>query len=206
MSDSGPEVERDLLDELGFDLGGGVRVGPGRQPKALSAERVRDLVPADLAMPASQVQKPRPISKIRDSHHALARVLATGSGEGEASLVTGYSPSRISILKADPQFQELLEFYRGQAIDVVADFRARMADMGMDALAELRDRLEESPDDFSPGLLKEIVRDMADRTGHAPQRGPTSVTQINIGLADRMAKARERVAALPVGAKVVEHE
>lgn len=191
------------IDDLDLDLV--PRVGPGRQAKALEVAYVRDLTIADLHMAATVVQTAKPLAKIRDSHHALARCLSTGMGEGEASLVTGYSPGRISVLKADPQFQELLAFYRSQAVDIVADFRRRMADLGMDALAELRDRMEDDPDSFSPGLLKEIVRDMADRTGHAPQRGPTSVTQVNIGLSDRMAKARERVAALP-GAKVVEHE
>lgn len=169
----------------------------GRPAATLSVDFQRELSPTDLMIPSAVVQKAPPLVKIRDSHHALARVLASGTKEGEASLITGYSLSRVSILKADPQFQELLEFYRGQAVDVVADLRKRMADMGLDALAELRDRMEEAPEQFSPGLLKEIVKDMADRTGHAPQRGPTSVTQVNIGLSDRMARARERAAQAP---------
>jgi hypothetical protein len=120
--------------------------------------------------------------------------------EGDASVTTGYSPGRISVLKADPQFQDLLAFYRGHASDAVADFRGRMADMGMDALAELRDRMEADPDSFTPSLLNEIIKTMADRTGHAPQRGPTAQVQVNVNLADRMTKARERVNALrPVG-------
>lgn len=181
--------------DLGLDLIPIPRVGPGRQPKPLNVEFVRELSVADLQMAATVTQTAKPLSKIKDSHHALARCLATGMKEGEASLVTGYSPSRISVLKADPQFQDLLAFYRSTATDVVADFRARMVDMGLDALTELRDRLEDHPEDFPPGLLNEIVRTMADRVGHAPQRGPTAVTQINIGLADRMAKARERVSS-----------
>ena len=117
------------LDDLGLDLVPG-RVGPGRQPKPLTAEFVRDLTESDLTIPATVPTTSPPLNKIRDRHHALARVLATGTSEGEASIVTGYSLSRISILKADPQFQQLLDFYRDTSTEVVADFRARMATRG----------------------------------------------------------------------------
>lgn len=198
-----PSLAADFLEDLGMDLG---LPGPGRRKKSLTLGASRDLTKADLSMPAPAPLAAQPLKAIRDSHHALARCLATGMSEGDASITTGYSPGRISVLKADPQFQDLLEFYRGSATDAVADFRARMADMGMDALAELRDRMESAPEDFSPGLLKEIVRDMADRTGHAPQRGPTSVTQVNIGLTERMARARERVNGVALGPAVIDHE
>lgn len=195
------------LDDLGLSLTSQVR--SGRAAKPLSAEFVRELSEADLMIPASQVQTAPLLKKIRDSHHALARVLATGNSEAEASAVTGYTASRISILKADPQFKELLEFYRMQADGAVADLRARMANMGLDAIQELQERMNDSPEDFSLAMLKDIVREMADRTGHAPQRGPTNVTQINVGLSDKMAAARERVAAArnPVTIPIeIEHE
>lgn len=179
--------------DLELDLGLSPSPRAGRQAAQVTVEYERELTPVDLAQPTVRPQKAPSIKSLRDGHHALARVLATGSSDAEASLVTGYSGSRISILKADPQFQELLEFYRSQSTEVVADLRARMASMGLDALAELRERLEENPDDFSSALLKDIVKEMADRTGHAPQRGPTSVTQVNVQLGERMARARERV-------------
>jgi hypothetical protein len=184
-----------MFEDLGLDLI--PRQGPGRKAKAVTAEFSRELTPADLTMTPAVASANPPLKKIRDSHHSLARVLASGSSEGDASIITGYSPGRISVLKADPQFQELLAFYRETATEVVADFRARMADMGLEALEELRDRLHDKPEDFSPGLLNEIVKTLADRTGHAPQKGPTSVTQINVDLGDRMARARERVKAVP---------
>jgi hypothetical protein len=193
------------MDPLDLALDLGLIPRSGRQPANVSIEFERELTPADLALAPSRVQKAPAIKAIRDSHHSLARVLATGSSEGEASLITGYSPSRISILKADPQFQELLEFYRETAIDVVSDLRSRMASMGLDALAELRERLEDSPEDFSPALLKDIVKEMADRTGHAPQRGPATVNNVNVNLGDRMARARERVAQL-AEPRTIDHE
>jgi hypothetical protein len=193
------------MDDLGLDIGGLTpRVGPGRQAKALAAEFSHELTEAHLSMEAVEVQTAPSIKRLRDSHHALARCLATGMKEAEASLVTGYSSSRISVLKSDPQFAELCEFYRGTSTDIVADFRMRMATMGMDALAEMQERMEENPESFSPALLREIVKDMADRTGHAPQRGPTSNVTINMGLSERMAAARARVTE--ANPKVIDHE
>jgi hypothetical protein len=196
----------DSLDgDLGLDLAGLVPRS-GRQSVPLTAEFVREIEVADLQMPATKIQTAPPIKKIRDSHHALARVLVTAGSEAEASAITGYSPSRISILKADPQFKELLEFYRQEGATAVADLRNRMAGMALDALQELQERLEEKPDDFGNVLLKDIVKEMADRTGHAPQRGPSAVTQVNIGLTDRIARARERVNQLTSPERVIEHE
>lgn len=192
----------DLMDlDLGLDLG---RVGPGRQAKQITASFLRELEPADLLIPASAVQKAPQVTQLRDRHHALARVLATGTSEGEASVVTGYSLSRISILKADPQFQELVAFYRETALEVVADFRQRMAMVGITATEVLSERLEDSPDEVPTGLLNDIVKTMADRTGHAPAKGPTAQVSIHVDLQDRMERARARLANFQP--RTIEHE
>lgn len=169
----------------------------GRTAKSVELELVGEIVEADLALlGASRGSAAPPIKRLRDTHHALARVLASGASCADASAITGYSPSRISILQADPQFQELLAHYRGQSSEVVADFRNRMAGMGLDALQELQHRLEEDPDGFSSQLLLELTKVMADRTGHAPAGKGGTAVQVNVNLGERMAKARERTAAL----------
>lgn len=191
-------MEKASLDPLDLEgLMPSPRVGPGRQAAPLVAEIVRELTPADLAIPATVTQTPPAIKKIRDSHHGVARLLALGHKEAQISAITGYSLSRISILKADPQFKELVDFYRSQETEITRDFKLRMESLGMDALEELRERLEEKPEDISPGLLKDIIRDMADRTGHAPQRGPVlQDNSINITLTERMARSRERISKM----------
>lgn len=199
-----PEDSIDL-NELGLDLGLDLgRVGPGRQAKQIQASFLRELTEEDLLLPATIVTKAPPIGQLRDRHHALARVLATGSPEGEASVITGYSLSRISILKADPQFRELVEFYRTTATEVVADFRQRMAMVGITATEVLSERLEESPDDIGTGLLNDIVKTMADRTGHAPAKGPTAQISLHVELQDRIERARRRLEAFQP--KTIDHE
>lgn len=161
----------------------------GTQP---TAELVRELTDADLGLLA----QPRgigasPIKKLRDSHHALARALATGMDEGQAALITGYSTSRVSILKADPTFSELVAHYRGLAGAEFADLAARMTSVGVDALEEIRSRLEESPEEIPTGLLLQIVEKTADRTGFGPK---STTVNLNVNLAARLGEARRRVA------------
>src|SRR6056297_3401108 len=99
--------------DLGLNI---VNLGAGRPRKPLEAEAVRPLEQADLEL-ASTVERnsqPPAIKRITDRHHALARLLAAGTPEGEAALILGYDNSRVSILKQSPAFQELLDLYRAE--------------------------------------------------------------------------------------------
>lgn len=166
----------------------------GRTALPLEATVVRDLTPADLVLlETMRGHKPRPLTKLRDSHHWLARKLASGSRPVEASMVTGYSPSRISILQADPTFQQLLQHYRENTDEIYADVHERMSSLSLEALEELRERLHEEPETLSPLTLLEIVKTLADRTGYGPSSKST-VTTVNIDLAGRLDRARARVA------------
>src|SRR5262245_47529587 len=86
------------------DLGLNLHLG-GRAAKPVFAQVTRPLREADLALLSSERGiQPVALKRITERHHALARCLATGMSATEASIVTGYSPSRISILKDDPAF------------------------------------------------------------------------------------------------------
>jgi hypothetical protein len=157
------------------------------------ADFVRELNEADLVLlDAPRGVQSKPIAKLRDSHHALARALSAGMKPGEASLITGYSLSRISVLQGDPSFKELLEFYRGHQDTAYANLHDRMATLSMDALEELRERLDDHPEEFTPGALLEMVKTLADRTGFAPT---TKSLNMNVDLnsfADKLQAARKR--------------
>lgn len=202
-----PSPDEELFDPLDFL---DVKIPRGKQSIEFTAEFSRELTVEDLKQPVVGVQTPQPLNKLRDSHHALARTLATGISEHEASLVTGYSASRISILKNDPQFQQLMEFYRQSGTELAVDMRSRMFNLGIDAIEELHERLHTRPDDMSSALLKDIAKDMADRTGHAPKAAPSgsNTVNINVNLTDRMNEARARVDAMREARrqKVIDHE
>ena len=134
-----------------------LRGAGGRKPtRSLLWEIVRPLkLPDDL--PLLQQASPAPrktISQIRHSHHQLARLLATGTDQNECSLITGYAPAYISVLKTDDSFQELMAYYATQAEQRHIDVLDRMRSLGLSTLEELQQRLEENPESYS---LRELM-------------------------------------------------
>lgn len=132
----------------------------------------RELTPEDmLVRSATPVNsKPAGLKQLRAVHHKLAQQLAMGVKEGEASLATGYSLSRISILKADPAFQELMAFYQGSQKEAYVDVVQRMAGLATTAVEVMQERLEEHPDGIATKDLNSILKTAADRGGYSPVR------------------------------------
>lgn len=169
-------------------------LGPGRKPAPLHAVVERELDEADIELLAVSPAPPAPeLKRLGERHHALARALASGLSEGEAGALVGYDPSRVSILKASPAFQELLALYRGAKDAQFAEFHGLLAGLATDAALELRSRLEESPEELSAGQLMEMLRIGADRTGYGPS-SKQDVT-VNVNLAERLEAARQRALA-----------
>ena len=132
----------------------------GRKPRKKSViwEVVRSLTPEDITLLNTTLPAPRQtLSQIRHSHHQLAQLLAEGKPNSEAALLTGYSPTYISILKDDPTFQELVAYYSAQTELVFVDVLERMKALGLSTLDELQARLEADPSDFSNRELMEQV-------------------------------------------------
>jgi hypothetical protein len=171
----------------------GLRVG-GRAKKALSTGLPVDLDEDDLRRLAEPRESTaEPIKKLRERHHALARMLATGMAPGEAAIACGYSSSRVSILQGDPTFRELVSHYADLRTERYFDGLQVMAELHMDAVEEIRDRLENEPEEFTIGQLMELTKLTADRTG----KGPTTKTEVDVkvGLADRLQAGYARALA-----------
>ena len=93
------QTSEQILDDL---LGKGIGRGKGRT-KVLSMEFSRELDRDDiLALAAPMKKQGTPVQNLRSSHHYLAKLLAEGRKNTEASLITGYSLGRIIQLKNDP--------------------------------------------------------------------------------------------------------
>lgn len=191
-----------LASDLGFDISLG-----GRMAKVVEASAVRELRESDLAMLATERGiKPSHIQRLTDRHHALARCIATGMSAEEAGLCTAYTPSRISILKGDPAFEELVAFYRGDKGAQVQDLGEKLLSITRDAADVMQSRLEDTPEAFTVGELTDLLKTGADRTGFGPK---ATTVNVNVNLGDRLKSARERAAqasppqaatALPRGA------
>ena len=137
----------------------------------------------------------RPLERLTNRHHALARLLATGScTQGEAGIIMGYADATISILKQDPSFQQLITFYQNEVAEEFRGFQAQLAGVAEDALAELHSRIEdpETRKELGAAFLLDVVTKIADRTGH----GTSSTTKVEgtvvLDLAARMKQARQQ--------------
>lgn len=180
------------LDLTPLDLG--LRT-VGRKPK-LRADFAGEITPADLDRVEDAPEggtKPPAIKKIRQRHHSLAKLLADEVPEGDAAVMVGMSASRVSVLKTDPSFRDLVTFYKREKREAYLELHEKIAQLGEDAVDELTARVEENPEDISVGQLIEISKMTLDRSGHGPQTS-TNVN-VNVGMGDRMAAARERALA-----------
>ena len=168
----------------------------GRPRKAVQAEYVRELGPADFALLESgRGVKAPSLTRLRDRHHALARLLAQGKTPTEASIITGYDVSRISILKQDPTFQDLVTSYRSVEDGLMAEFTERAGLLSLTAMANLQEALEDDENPLPPSMQLEIAKTFADRTGHAPVQKSVQ-TNVNVELGSRMIAARQRLQSL----------
>jgi hypothetical protein len=131
------------------------------------------------------------VKRLRDSHHALARALATGLTPTEASLATGYSISRISILQQDPSFRDLMEHYRRTNDEAILDIEGRITGLAADTMQELRERLEDAPETFSNEEITDIAKLMLDRAGYAPITRSINLNK-NIGIGERLDRLNQR--------------
>lgn len=137
-----------------------------RRGRPLEAQLERELTAEDLLPVASEVPGSDSdrssagsslVSRIRHSHHQIARLMAEGRKQVEISAILGYSPSWLSSLKSDPAFRELLEFYSAQQTEILADLAERQKAIGLAALEELQDRLETDPEGFGNRELMELI-------------------------------------------------
>lgn len=165
-----------------------------RTAAELTWEVVRPLTRADLALldVDKGTKPPSLVKRLSHRHHALARRLAEGIPPKDAAFMCGYVSSRVSILQADPAFQELVQFYRGEVEAKFMEAQELMAGATVLALHKLHDKLEDDDEKFKITELLDIIKTGADRTGN----GPTSTQQVNVNvnLANRLEEARKRVA------------
>lgn len=131
------------------------------------------------------------VKRLRDSHHALARALASGMRVADASLATGYSPSRIAILQQDSAFRELLNHYRVTKAEAIIDVEARALGIGADAMQELHERLMDNPEAITDPVLLETITKMLGIAGYGPVSRSIN-KNFNYGIGDRLDRVEAR--------------
>jgi len=160
------------MDELVF---GGRASSQGRPARAeVEVTVVRGLTAQDI--PALEhghqlVPTPKPSgpSALKHAHHQVARLLAEGRELVEISLITGYTPEYIGLLKHGGDFQELMRYYDTQRQMVFVDTLERMKTLGITSLERLQVLLEDDSSAWTKRELMEMAELMLIKPGQ--QRG-----------------------------------
>jgi hypothetical protein len=160
---------------------------------------IRVLKRAELSVLAEK-RPPNSLQTLRDTHHRVARAVAAGLRGDEIAATTGYSYQRVSILKSDPAFMELVAHYRAiltaewaSEADPVIDY---MRTNSLKAQAMISDKLDAAMEanEFLPTRdLLGIAEFGADRTGYGKVNKNVN---INVDFAKQLEEARQRSASV----------
>jgi hypothetical protein len=166
----------------------------GRHVEPLTYAVVRELTETDVALllETDRGTKTPPLARIRARHHAIARLVAVGTPDVQIAVICGLTAARIGALRADPTFKELVDFYHNEVVDEYRTMHGQLAGIGEDALAVLRERLEDEPEKMSNTFLLDLVTKVADRTGNGPTSTTNQNVNVTVDLASRLKAARER--------------
>lgn len=145
--------------------------------------------------------------KLKESHHTVARFLATGLDNSQVAALTGYSANRVGQLQAAPAMQELIAHYRAQVdaswlanTDAYYDLASRNM---LKAERLVADRLEEAEDDPEAIALRDlliIARDGADRFGYGKKQTNLNVNADFAALLEKaIARSGKTIEATPAG-------
>lgn len=163
-----------------------VKVGT---PRPLTRDDLR-LLPERRATPSSTP------SKLRESHHNVARLVATGLRDRVISEQTGYTPTRIGQLRASPAFQQLVSTYKtmidGEFVEEAdAYFKTAFGNM-VAAERHIADHLADADEMGELIPIKTalaISRDAADRFGYGKRQMNVNV---NVDFAAKLEDAIRR--------------
>jgi len=170
---------------------------PGR-PRTADEPKVdaREITEEDLAAlagPRGHVDAPR--KKLRHKHHTLARALATGMTNIQAATIAGYTPQMVVILRNDPAFLDLIDFYAseaGKGFDRLAEQTLRTSAIGLDAIER---RLEREADNMKMGELRDTTFGLLDRAGYGTKSQGATEVHLHAHFAEKLEAARRRAPA-----------
>lgn len=156
---------------------------------------VRPLVEADLEY-LRQPSAAQRLAKIRDSHHHVARLIASGLKLYEVAAATGYAYSRISTLVLDPSVIELVAKYRSM---ITEDWRQDADNYTSIAVANMTkaermisDKLDEADEKGETLTMRELLAITADRNDRFGYGKKNMNVNVNVDFAAKLEAAISR--------------
>lgn len=160
---------------------------------------IRVLSRADLSVLA--IPRPsRSLQSLRDSHHRVARAVAAGLSGAVIAETCGISQNRVSVLRQDPAFIELVAHYRAvvtaeyiNSIDPVIEFMRTNAIKAQAQIAQKLEEAEEKGETLPTRELLGISELGFDRIGYGKERKNVNV---NVDFAAQLESARKRASGV----------
>jgi hypothetical protein len=119
--------------------------------------------PAGAIVP-SELKEPGNIARIKERHHGVARLIASGMSQRLVASITNYTEAYLVVLLNSPAMEELVALYRmqhGKSAEVLTE---KLRTVGGAALDRLADRME----DLDDTTLVSVAKLGLDRSGHGP--------------------------------------
>ena len=146
----------------------------GKIAKAPKILAVRALTREDLArLKTAERTQPR-VKGFRETHHRLARLVASGLPNEDILRITGFSYQRLWQLRQDPSFQELISNYRGKVDEAFTKSQDEFYETSTSNMLRAERQIEEHLDradevgELIPiKTLLSITSDRADRFGYS---------------------------------------
>lgn len=143
-------------------------------------------------------------ARYRVSHHAVAMMLAAGLEPFEIERRTGFTRRRLTILQADPTFQELITYYakreQEKFVPLIEEVQHLKAHNTLVANRQIRDRLEADDEAEVPRIA---IRELIAIGGSTKTVAHKHSGSVDLNIAARLDRAIERSGKQP---KQIEHE
>jgi hypothetical protein len=133
------------------------------------------------------------VTKLRDSHYNMIRMFAAGLSNGEVAQQTGYTISRVSLIRNSPAIREQVAKFHDHAdnsakekLDAIVEMQTEIARKG---LRRVLDKIED--EELPDTLVLKAVDSALDRIGYHRK---STKENINVDFAARieLAFARSR--------------
>lgn len=168
---------------------------PQRKATSPRILEVRSLTEADLEYLRQPSARNR-ILKLKDSHHNVARLLATGMTQIAVADATGYSIVRINTLALDPSVQELIAHYRAMITEewreAQDELQRSIVQNATKAERMIGDRLDEADANGETLPMRELIALTSDRYDRIGYGKKNMNLNVNVDFAAKLEAAINR--------------
>jgi DNA-binding CsgD family transcriptional regulator len=178
---------------------------PGERPRNTRGNpyhilAVRPLTEADLPALREKSAPWARIQKLRDSHHNIARLMASGLSNVQVANVAGVSLATVSRYRNDPAMQENVARYRDMIDEGWREEQDHISNMSVSAIAKglrtIHDHFDDADDrgELVPmNRALSVVSDLMDRFGYGKKSANLNV---NVNYAAELEAAIHRTNSL----------